>query len=479
MRKEGYITVYLSLTVAVILIFIITLTEGIRVQTIKFQTECVMDIGLSSIFAEYNRELLEQYGMLAIDTSYGTADADTEHTKIRLLMYMNKNFDAPGNMTAINYRDLTAIHADNATLSDVSFLSDEEGMVLKYQIVKYMKEKTGLSYVENILGGSTDSEVDSKYRQLESEKNSSFGRIQDILDEINEVRRQEEKDEVSIENPAEQVERMRHSLMLDLAVCDSSSIMRREVNLSDYISHRSYREGEGLWKNQEVPGGVVNNYLFRKYLMEKCGYYGSIKQNSRLGYQLEYLLYGKNNDFDNLDEFAKQVFRARYVINAAYLFSNSAKMSQAAALAATVTTGIGSPQLSEMVKITILFSWCYAETMQDLRILFDGNGVAYIKDDSTWNVPLSELLIFSTTLDSYQAVNGGKTYYDYLTEFLFLKDEKTLRMRLMDIMEMDIRMTVGNRYFQMDKCVYQLKANVNVTSDYGYGFSIERDYSYE
>ena len=44
---------------------------------------------------------------------------------------------------------------------------------------------------------------------------------------------------------------------------------------------------------------------------------------------------------------------------------------------------------------------------------------------------------------------------------------------------MDIRKTAGNRYFRMDKCVYQLKANVNVTSDYGYGFSIERDYSYE
>lgn len=479
MKKEGYITVYLSLTVAVILIFIITLTEGIRVQTIKFQTECVMDIGLCSIFAEYNRELLKQYGLLAIDTSYGEAGADIERTKKHLLGYMNENFEAPGNMKVANYRDITAIHADNATLSDISYLSDGEGTVLKYQIVRYMKEKTGLSHVEDFRNEIIDSESDSKYRQLESEKNSSFGQVNEILNEINEARREEEKDEVSIENPADQVERMRHSLMLDLAVKDSSAIMRREVDLSGYISHRGYREGVGLWTKQELPGGAVNNYLFRKYLMEQCGYYGNIKQGSCLGYQMEYLLYGKNNDFDNLDEFARQVFRARYVTNAAYLFSNSAKVSQAAALAATVTTGIGSPQLSEVVKITILFSWCYAESIQDLRILFDGKGVAYIKDDRTWNVPLSELLTFTTSLDSYQAVSGGKTYHDYLSEFIFLKDEKTLRMRLMDIMEMDIRMTAGNRYFQMDKCVYQLKANVNVTSDYGYGFSIERDYSYE
>lgn len=479
MKKEGYITVYLSLTVAVMLLFILTLTEGIRVQTIKFQTECVMDVGLSSIFAEYNRELLNQYGLLAIDTSYGEAGGGEERTKSHLLQYMNMNFEAPGEVAVLQYKDVTAVHADNATLSKISYLSDEKGMVLKYQIVKYMKEKTGLSYTEEVLDKLSPAENDSKYGQLQNEKNSSYRQIDAILEEINEVRRQEEKKEVSIENPAEHVENMGKSLVLDLAVRDSSTILRREVVLSDYISHRNYKEGAGLWEGQKTPDGVVNNYLFRKYLLENCGYYGNLKEDSQLGYQLEYLLYGKSNDFENLDAFAGQVFRNRYVINAAYLFSNSAKINQAAALAATVTTGIGSPQLSEVVKITILFSWCYAETMQDLRILFDGNGVAWAKDDSTWNVPLSELLTFTTSLGTYHAAEGGKTYSDYLSEFMMLKDEKTLRMRLMDIMEMDIRRTAGNRYFKIDGCVYQLAAEVNVTSDYGYGFSIERDYSYE
>lgn len=479
MKKDGYITVYLSLTIAVILIFIITLTEGIRVQTIKFQTECVMDIGLNSIFAEYNRELLDQYGLLAIDTSYGEPGASADRTKAHLLQYMNMNFEVPGIVGYLPFKDLTAVHADNADLLNVSYLSDGEGTVLKYQIVKYMKDKKGLSFAEDVWKSVVPSESDNKYRQLENEKKSKFGQINELLSEINEIRRQEEKEEVSIENPAEQVERMNHSLLLDFAVKDSSSIMRKVVNLSDYISHRGYTEGVGLKGDQESPDGMVNNYLFRKYLLDNCGYYGNLKDGSQLGYQLEYLLYGKSNDFDNLDAFAGQVFRARYVINAGYLFSNSEKVSQAASLAATVTAGIGNPQLSEVVKLTILFSWCYAETVQDLRIIFDGNGVARIKDDATWNVPLSELLTFTSSLDSYHAVENGKTYYDYLTEFICLKDERNLRMRLMDIIEMDIRMTTGNQYFKMDDCVYQLGADVNVTSDYGYGFSIERDYSYE
>lgn len=478
MKREGYITIYLSLTVVVILSFIVTLIEGIRVQTIRFQTECVMDMGLTSIFAEYNRELLKQYGLLAIDTSYGYADAGEERTKSHLLQYMNMNFTAPGQARLPNYKDLTAVHADNADLSRISYLSDNSGEILKYQILKYMKEKTGISYAEEILSAVSFEEMEEKYRELEDKKDSSHGQIDEILNELN-AQREEEEDEISIDNPADYVEGMQKSILLDLAVKDSSSILRNKVTLSDYISHRDYEEGYGLWESQNPPDGAVNYLLFQQYLFDKCGYYGKLKDDSALGYQLEYILYGNDNDFDNLDDFASQLFKVRYVINAVYLFSCSAKVNEAAALAAAVTSGIASPQLMEAVKMTILFAWCHAETIQDLRIIFDGNGAAEYKSDGTWNIPLSELLMFTSSLDSYHAVQNGKTYQDYLAGFLFVKKEKTIRKRLMDIMEMDIRRTPGNQYFQMDTCIYQLMAEVNVSSKYGYGYSITRDYSYE
>lgn len=478
MKKEGYITVYLSLTIAVMLSFVITLIESIRVQTIRFQTECVMDMGITSIFAEYNRELLKQYGLLAIDTSYGCADAKEERTKSHLLQYMNMNFTAPGQNRLPNYKDLTAIHADNADLSKISYLSDAAGEVMKYQIIQYMKEKTGLSYGEMLMSIDFYNEKEAEYQQLEWKRSNSHGEVDKILKQLNEQRTKEEE-EISIDNPADQIEDMRSSFLLDLAVKDSGSILHNTVSLSKYISYRAYAEGSGLWENQNPPQGVVNHLLFQKYLFDKCGYYGELKEKAVLGYQLEYLLYGNNNDFDNLNDFAKQLFTVRYVINAAYLFSSSSKMSEAASLAAAVTTGIGSPQLTEAVKTTILFAWCYAETIQDLRILFDGKKAAERKSDATWNIELSELLMFTSVLDSYHAAEDGKTYQDYLAGYLFVKEEGILRMRLMDIMEMDIQNTAGNRYFQMNHCIYQLAADVNVSSKYGYGYSITRDYSYE
>lgn len=478
MKKEGYITVYLSLMVAVMLSFICALMEGIRVQTIRFQTECVMDMGITSIFAEYHRELLEQYGLFAIDTSYGSSDGEEEKVKSHLLQYMNMNFIPSGQNRVPGYKDLTAVHADNGALSKVSYLSDGRGTVLEYQILQYMKEQTGLSFAEEFFQEVSVGEETEEYQRLEQKKNSSYKQIQRILSKLNEERDPEEE-KITIENPAERIEETKGSFLLDLAVKDSEKLQSDKVLLSRYFSHRNCGEGEGLWEDQSLPQGMGNRGLFQKYLFMKCGYYDALKDNSALGYQLEYLLFGNSEDVENLNDMAKRLLKVRYVVNAAYLFRSSDKMNEASALAATVTTGIGSPQLTEAVKVTILFAWCYAESIQDLRILFDGNAVAEVKSDTTWNVELSELLQFSATLDSYYSPGKGKEYKDYLSDFLFQKEKETLRIRLMDIMEMDIQKTLGNQYFQVDHCIYQLEASVNVSSKYGYGYSITRDYSYE
>ena len=194
---------------------------------------------------------------------------------------------------------------------------------------------------------------------------------------------------------------------------------------------------------------------------------------------MEYLIYGKNSDLANLEAFAKEIFALRYVTNISYLFTDSGKQAQAYELALAVTSGIMHPELAEAVKVTILFAWGYAESIQDMRIIFDGKKVGIVKNDANWNIEISELLSFSGQLNSYHEDPTGENYEGYLRKKLFIVDEKKLLIRLMDIMEMDIRKTAGNQNFKMDQCIYQLEATVNVSSEYGYGFDITRRYSYQ
>lgn len=65
--RKGYITVYLSLVTGILLSLLLTIIEGVRMHTIRTQTECVMDMAMDSALAEYHREMLEQYELFFID----------------------------------------------------------------------------------------------------------------------------------------------------------------------------------------------------------------------------------------------------------------------------------------------------------------------------------------------------------------------------------------------------------------------------
>ena len=69
--RNAYLTITLALCLAVILSLFLTLIDGVRRNGARLEAECVTDIGLQSIMAEYHRELMKQYNLFAIDSSYG------------------------------------------------------------------------------------------------------------------------------------------------------------------------------------------------------------------------------------------------------------------------------------------------------------------------------------------------------------------------------------------------------------------------
>ena len=81
-KQNGYLTVYLALVLAVMLSLYLALIEGVRSNAIRLEAECVTDIGLNSVMAEYHRELLNRYNLFAVDSSYGTARAGSSNVEV-------------------------------------------------------------------------------------------------------------------------------------------------------------------------------------------------------------------------------------------------------------------------------------------------------------------------------------------------------------------------------------------------------------
>ena len=136
------------------------------------------------------------------------------------------------------------------------------------------------------------------------------------------------------------------------------------------------------------------------------------------------------------------------------------------------------PEAEPLVRYSILFAWAYVESVQDVRDLLDKKRVPLMKSSSTWTSKLLYMTEYQKHLDHGGTEGEGLSYDDYLRIFLCMTNENTVTMRLADIMEMDIRQTAGNESFRMDVCIDSFEFTAQISSRYGYDFSIQRKYSY-
>jgi hypothetical protein len=247
------------------------------------------------------------------------------------------------------------------------------------------------------------------------------------------------------------------------------------TNLDAYASHRELGHGTGL---DESGPSSAQKLLLEQYYYEKCSRYGEELEKSLLKYQLEYLIYGKSGDYENLQSMAYTLLFWREASNMLYLFTNAEKVGQAELLADALAIVLYMPDIRDTIKYSILFAWVFAESISDLNILFSGGRVPLLKSDKTWRLSLLDMLLFRDFLSGGD-LGEGLYYQDYLRIRLFMTDSDLKTKRLMDIIEMDVRKTAGNAAFRIDHCVDIFRAEIAVGTRYGYDAKVDKIYGYE
>jgi hypothetical protein len=284
-----------------------------------------------------------------------------------------------------------------------------------------------------------------------------------------------EEEEVSLGNPADAVNSQRGIGVLSLAA-GGIDISRAAVDLSNYASCRPKNKGTGLRDYEEISSS--EKLLIDEYFCEKCGRYGGELEKSLLKYQIEYLIFGQNSDYKNLEKMAQTLFFWREASNWMYMLGCSSKQSKAEAVASALTAVFMAPEFKDPVKWSIIFAWVFAESVSDVNILLEGGRVPLLKNDSTWQLGLGEMLFFRSNIGRKDC-GDGLFYKDYLRMKLGMTDLKEKTGRLMDIIEMDIRRTAGNGDFKIDHCLDTFCGELTVGTGFGYEVKIERVYGYE
>lgn len=476
-RKEiqASLSIYLALSFTIILSLILLVVEGARENAIRMKLECAMDLSLSSVFAEYNRELLDQYELLFIDTSYGGENSSLEKTEEHLKGYLDDNF-CTGKEAAL-LKDLTGLYTEEVSIMDYALASDETGALIKRQAVAYMKDLYGTGYVEEIQRQlDTVSEKGYFTKDVTGERLANQSAIDSVEIPPRQVA-EDEWEEVKLDNPADAVNASRG--ILSLVINPERELSAVAINPANYISKRECVQGSGLLGREKLKG--ADELIFNEYLLKKCGCYTNPKEKGLLAYQLEYILAGKSNDLENLKTIVNRLLLMKEAANVIYLFFDSAKMAEAEALAVAVTAEIPVPGLSELVKISLIFAWAYAESVYDVRTLLAGGKSPLFKTKDSWHYSLSGMMDFaSDTADGAgkDEAADGLDYESYLRIFLALQNQQEKTVRAMDVIEMDIRSCAGNSCFRLDTCVDYIKATAYVGSKFGYSNEITRSYYY-
>ncbi len=476
--RRGYITVFLSLSLTLILSLVFTVIEGARISAIRMKFECVTDIGMNSVLAEYHRELLKQYDLLFVDSSYCSAHPAIANTEGHLRDYMHRNLQAGEEKGIFAGRDFLAMDVALAKIMEYSVASDDGGAVLRRQATDYMNDYPLGAILDKVTEnaallqgfGLDTTDVGAMRSKYEAEINE-IG-LPQVETEDGEI------EEVPLSNPADAVNALRGSGVLNLVLEDTSDVSAVKVNLGSYLSHRPSRlRGTGLSAEAVEAGGEANDLVFQTYLFEKCGYFGEELDKALMKYQIEYILMGEDTDWQNLEKVARRLLLWREAANVLYILTDSAKVAEAQALAATLTAVMLMPALMEPVKYLILFAWAFVESLQDVKTLLGGGRVPIWKTAADWKTSISSIINARGSLTQDKS-GRGLNYKEYLQIMLFLQDAETRTERAMDIMEMDIRQTPGNAAFRMDACFDSFLAQTSVSSRFGYSYEMTRRYGF-
>ena len=181
-QAKGYLTVFLSMTITIMLSLILTLFQGARIGAMKMKTEIITDVSMNSVLSEYSRQLYEQYGLLMVDTSYGTSNPGIINAQEHLGYYINGNVKKSVIGSFSGATQINRMFLKTANITGSSFAADNKGAVLRRQILSYMEAdpiEGGISDALDNLNILQSNHFDT--RDIEAEQRANQESINDIL----------------------------------------------------------------------------------------------------------------------------------------------------------------------------------------------------------------------------------------------------------------------------------------------------------
>lgn len=491
---EGSITLFLALTLTIILSLIFSLLEAARVQALVRIARRDLQLRLESAFGRYHVPMWDNYHMLFLDGK----DAKGQFN-LSVLEGILMEEAALEQME----RGFYQISLKNIEIEKYALATDQKGKFFREQACRAMKEKLAAQTADRIKGILKQGEVLEKDSHEAEEKWKQAQEAAEKAKEAAEAAKKEgegkaagkeveaetagkdgeaktaEKDregeaagkdgeaetaktagegeEKLPENPMDFVSLWKKSPILTLVVENSLQISQKSISQKNSIQNRKLETGNLEKTGKETLEKLWLIQYLNTYFSCQSGAGAGGGDSHALDYELEYCIGGKETDSQNLEQAVNRLLLLREAGNFATIMQDSGKQALAMEMAAAAVGFTGLPPLIQAVQVGILLGWSYMESILDVRHLLAGGKVPLIKEVSQWqsDVSLGQKALEQDTKQEEQ----GLDYREYLQILLLSVKEDTLVYRAMDVMEQNIRLLPGEETFAMDHMIQGVEAD--------------------
>lgn len=440
---KGEITVFLSLVFLLLLTLVGALLESASIQLAKNERRADAGRAVESVFAEYQKDLLERYGIFAIEGSYESGTMSEENILNRLSFYGAENIETE--------------------IAAIRYLTDQNGKEFLRQAVEYEKMKTGAAAIENLTGKVSEwKEQELKANEYGKENIETSKELDQMLES--------EKEELPAENnPLADIVDIQAQALLNLVSPEGFTLSSKAVKSEETVSNRKLRQGYGTMKEKD--NGAGDTIFFNLYLIDKFGNAANKKKNTVLDYEMEYLLGGKASDKDNLEYVIGRIRILRFAVNYGYLLTDKDMQMEVDTLATTLSAVFLSPEIGPVIKHALLLAWAYGESLTDVKTLLAGKKVPAVKSKESWNLTLDGLLELAKnrSIPEGKETEEGNSYEQYLQMMLVLKSKEEPSVRSVAKTQLgELRNSSGGIYHLCERCGWMPGNDGNCyVTDYG------------
>ena len=362
--KRGSYTVFLTIFLCGLMIFIIAVIKASANLAIDSTTENFGRVWAKSIIAEYDRALKERYGF------YG--------------FYANE-------------------------------------YMVEEKILYYAGKTTkGKDYLKT---GECKVDLDG-YKLME---------MNTFLDQLTDTMLRGEIPNRSFFSAGETETEAGHRYIAADWIINSLPSKNKESTVNTSIILNRVRRGDSL--SSLANYAMVNNYIF-KYFNNYVDY-DEFKENTFFKNEVEYIITGKLDDERARKNVYNDLVALRNGLNLAYLYGCEEKLNMVRAIAELLTPG---PE-AEATAAMLLEMWAYAEAKNDLALLYDKKTVPLTKGDQNWALGFGSILFGDSSGKNYVTPSciEGIEYDKYLAILLATVSEKTRVLRIMDLIQINLK----------------------------------------